>query len=169
MGVNYLGGGVTNVEKPSQYYEIIDKRNNVTKANPVSVAKKFDSVLKSVKTKGVYDSKVKPVSLIERNKLIKPTKIKVLTLAEQRIKSQAKISGTDIALKRLSKEMENQLYGMFWTMIDGARNSDHEGGFAEKLFRGPYLAEIVKTSSDAELGEIGEAIYRGLADKQIAK
>ena len=133
------------------------------------MAKKFDSVLKSVKTKGAYDSKAKPVSLIEGNKLVKSTKNKVLTLPEQRIKPQAKISGTDIALKRLSKEMENQLYGMFWTMIDSARNADHEGGFAEKLFRGPYLAEIVKTSSDAELGEIGEAIYRGLADKQIAK
>jgi hypothetical protein len=65
--------------------------------------------------------------------------------------------------------MENQLYGMFWTMIDSARDADHEGGFAEKLFRGPYLAEVVKTSSDAELGEIGEAIYRSLVENKSQK
>ncbi|PCJ26271.1 MAG: hypothetical protein COA94_05280 [Rickettsiales bacterium] len=70
--------------------------------------------------------------------------------------------GTKIALKRLSKEMENQLMGMFWVMIDNARENDPEGGFAEKMFRTPYLHEVVKSGADPELGEIGKAIYNNL-------
>ena len=55
MGVNYLGGGVTNIDKPAQHYQIIDERNKVTKANTVTGAKKFDSVLKKIQTKNVFD------------------------------------------------------------------------------------------------------------------
>jgi hypothetical protein len=161
MGVNYLGGGVTNIDKPAQHYQIIDERNKVKKTDAVSGTKKFDSVLKKFQTKNVSNARVK--------ELVNSSKIQVTTLAEQRAKSGTKVDGTDLALKRLSKEMENQLYGMFWTMIDSARDADHEGGFAEKLFRGPYLAEVVKTSSDAELGEIGEAIYRSLVENKSQK
>ncbi|MDP4708883.1 MAG: hypothetical protein NWS20_02625 [Rickettsiaceae bacterium] len=161
MGVNYLGGGVTNIDKPAQHYQIIDERNKVTKANTVTGAKKFDSVLKKIQTKNVSNSTAK--------ELVNSSKSKVSILAHQSSKSSVKSDGTDIALKRLSKEMENQLYGMFWTMIDSARDADHEGGFAEKLFRGPYLTEVVKTSSDAELGEIGEAIYRSLVENKSQK
>lgn len=161
MGVNYLGGGVTNIDKPAQHYQIIDERNKVTKANTVTGAKKFDSVLKKIQTKNVSNSTAK--------ELVNSSKSKVSILAHQSSKSSVKSDGTDIALKRLSKEMENQLYGMFWTMIDSVRDADHEGGFAEKLFRGPYLTEVVKTSSDAELGEIGEAIYRSLVENKSQK
>ena len=161
MGVNYLGGGVTNIDKPAQHYQIIDERNKVTKANTVTGAKKFDSVLKKIQTKNVSNSTAK--------ELVNSSKSKVSILAHQSSKSSVKSDGTDIALKRLSKEMENQLYGMFWTIIDSARDADHEGGFAEKLFRGPYLTEVVKTSSDAELGEIGEAIYRSLVENKSQK
>jgi len=161
MGVNYLGGGVTNIDRPAQHYQIIDERNKITKTDTVSGAKKFDSVLKKIQTKNVSNSTVK--------ELVNSSKTKLPTLAKQGVKSSVKVDGTDIALKRLSKEMENQLYGMFWTMIDSARDADHEGGFAEKLFRGPYLTEVVKTSSDAELGEIGEAIYRSLVEDKSQK
>jgi hypothetical protein len=78
--------------------------------------------------------------------------------------------GTNLALKKLAKEMEVQIMGMFFTLMDNAREVDPEGGFGEKLFRGQYLTEVVKGSADEELGEIGLAIYRNLVqDDNIKK
>ncbi len=78
--------------------------------------------------------------------------------------------GTNLALKKLAKEMEVQIMGMFFTLMDNAREVDPEGGFGETLFRGQYLTEVVKGSADEELGEIGLAIYRNLVqDDNIKK
>jgi hypothetical protein len=93
MGVNYLGGGVTNIDKPAQHYQIIDERNKVKKTDAVSGTKKFDSGLKKFQTKNVSNARVK--------ELVNSSKIQVTTLAEQRAKSGTKVDGTDLALKRV--------------------------------------------------------------------
>ena len=93
--VNYLGGGVTNIDRPAQHYQIIDERNKITKTDTVSCAKKFDSVLKKIQTKNVSNSTVK--------ELVNSSKTKLPTLAKQGAKSSVKVDGTDIALKRLKK------------------------------------------------------------------
>ena len=82
---------------------------------------------------------------------------------------QDKKVGTNLALKKLAKEMEVQIMGMFFTMMDNARETNPEGGFGEQLFRGQYLTEVVKGSADEELGEIGLAIYRNLVNDENIK
>ena len=77
--------------------------------------------------------------------------------------------GTNLALKKLAKEMEIQIMSMFFTLMDNAREANPEGGFSEQLFRGQYLTEIVKDSSSTELGEIGLAIYRNLVKEDNIK
>ena len=77
--------------------------------------------------------------------------------------------GTNLALKKLAKEMEIQIMGMFFTLMDNARETNPEGGFGEQLFRGQYLTEVVKDSSSTELGEIGLAIYRNLVKEDNIK
>ena len=77
--------------------------------------------------------------------------------------------GTNLALKKLAKEMEIQIMGMFFTLMDNARETNPEGGFGEQIFRSQYLTEIVKDSSSTELGEIGIAIYRNLVKEDNIK
>lgn len=212
------GGGVANVGKPAEYYEVIDRgKVNSSKEIPSSgeVAKsstthpnKFGKVLstqralneKQVKARSSVDSRVSRAQLaldkqVARSKAsIKPTRADMNSLinasgltndqVNQLMGSGAKGStkgvntpsglnddkiGTNLALKKLAKEMEVQIMGMFFTLIDNARETDPEGGFGEKLFRGQYLTEIVKDSADKELGEIGLAIYRNLVKEDNIK
>ena len=163
-GANYLGGGVVNAEKPAEHYRVIDQRknsasrpNSVTDSN-VNNAKIFDKSVKSDLVKRLEKSR--PTMKLDAKKSVNVNNVK----------SEKQKLGTDIALKTLSKEMESQLYGMFWNMIDGARETDPEGGFAEKMFRGPYLSEVVKGGTDEKLGDIGQAIYNELSgDKLLEK
>jgi hypothetical protein len=77
--------------------------------------------------------------------------------------------GTNLALKKLAKEMEVQIMGIFYELMDSARDVNPEGGFGEQLFRGQYLTEVVKGSSGEELGEIGLAVYRSLVKEDKIK
>ncbi len=178
-GANYLGGGVVNTGKPAEHYRTIDQRKN-SASRPGSVT---DSKINNAK---IFDKSVKS-NLVKRLESSRPTmnlgakknvnaKRPTMKLDAKKnvnvnsVKSEKQKLGTDIALKTLSKEMETQLYGMFWNMIDSARDTDPEGGFAEKMFRGPYLSEVVKGGSDEKLGDIGQAIYNELSgDKLLEK
>ena len=212
------GGGITNVGKPVEYYEIID-RNRVNSAKETSASDKaatassvhpnrFNKVLGAqkaanmapVKVKNPTNSRVaraqsalnaqiarakasvKPIqadmdSLINASGLTN-NQINQLIGAGQKGRAKGintpsglrddKI-GTNLALKKLAKEMEIQIMGMFFTLMDNAREANPEGGFGEQLFRGQYLTEIVKDSSSAELGEIGLAIYRNLVKEDNIK
>lgn len=212
------GGGVANVGKPAEYYEIID-RNKVNSArspsssdevaSPSSVhPNKFSKVLdaqraiseKQVKAKNSFNSRASKAQLaldkqLARSKAsVKPTQrdmnslISASGLTNDQVKqlmwdgskgkakgmnTPSKIeddkNGTNLALKKLAKEMEIQIMGMFYTLMDNAREANPEGGFGEKLFRGQYLTEIVKDSADKELGEIGIAIYRNLVKEDNIK
>ncbi len=213
------GGGVVNVGKPAEYYEIIDrsKANSAKEASSSSdgVAKpssvhpnKFGKVLgaqraineKQVQANNSANSRVNRAQLaldkqVAKSKAsVKPTRsdmnslIKASGLTNDQVNqlmgsgakglakgvnTPSKINddkiGTNLALKKLAKEMEVQIMGMFFTLIDNARETDPEGGFGEKLFRGQYLTEIVKDSADKELGEIGLAIYRNLVKEDNIK
>lgn len=212
------GGGVANVGKPAEYYQVID-RGKVNSSRDASSSgevsgsssvhpNKFGKVLgaqralneKQVKARNSVDSRVSRAQLaldkqVARSKAsIKPTRadmdslISASGLTNEQVKqlmgSGAKGSakgvntpsglnddkiGTNLALKKLAKEMEVQIMGMFFTLIDNARETEPEGGFGEKLFRGQYLTEVVKDSADAELGEIGLAIYRNLVKEDNIK
>ena len=91
------------------------------------------------------------------------------TETTQSLNPNIKEDGTDLAIKKLAKEMEVQIISMFFNMMDNARDAKPEGGFGEEMFRGKYLTEIVKSSSDDQLGELGLAIYDNLSNNKNIK
>lgn len=211
-------GGITNVGKPAEYYEIID-RNRVNSAKEASASGKaastsslhpnrFNEVLGAQKAANAAPVKVKNptnsrvaraqnalnAQVAKAKTSVKPTQADMDSLINASGLTNNQINqligagqkpgvkgvntpsglrndkiGTNLALKKLAKEMEIQIMGMFFTLMDNARESNPEGGFGEQLFRGQYLTEIVKDSSSTELGEIGLAIYRNLVKEDNIK
>ncbi len=211
-------GGVTNVGKPAEYYEIIDRNkvNSVKKSTSSDKAastssvnpNRFNEVLGAQKAVNTAPVKVKnPTNFrvaraqnalnaqVARAKAsVKPTQADMDSLINASGLTNNQINqligagrkggakgintpsglrddkiGTNLALKKLAKEMEIQIMGMFFTLMDNARETNPEGGFGEQLFRGQYLTEVVKDSSSTELGEIGLAIYRNLVKEDNIK
>jgi hypothetical protein len=208
------GGGVSNIGKPANYYEIIDKgktdaagkssekldtksinpnrfgkvldarksfdNKNVLNEAGNSRAEKVRSALNKQAAKmeaSVKASKVDMDALIKSSGLtsdqvseILGTNVQKNTLSanEPPLPSANKI-GTNLALKKLAKEMEVQIMGIFYTLMDNARDVNPEGGFGEQLFRGQYLSEVVKGSESDELGEIGLAVYNSLVVEESNK
>jgi hypothetical protein len=150
-----IGGGIANTGKPAEYYKIIDRNKPCSSKKIQHHPNKFSEVLKA--------KNISNINKIQNNQSFKET---------QKLKSSNTLNhfdkkdGTDFALKKLAKEVEIQMMSMFFTLIDNARDIDPEGGFGEKLFRGHHLTEMVKQSSNEELGEIGKAIYRNLVKKE---
>lgn len=211
-------GGITNIGKPAEYYEIID-RNKVNSAKGAAASDKasttsqvhpneFNKILgaqkaansSQIKGKNPTNSRATRAqnaleAQIAREKAsVRPTQADMDALisasgltndqvnqlmgagqneGSKGVNTPYKLNddkiGTNLALKKLAKEMEIQIMGMFFTLMDNARETDPEGGFGEKLFRGQYLTEIVKDSSSSELGEIGLAIYRNLVKEDNIK
>ena len=158
-GANYLGGGVTNLGKPAEYYEVIDQRKkDVTRTDTNNNENNFAKILKNSSINKTRNNPLIAGGHAIKNNLQNPNKI----ISDAEFEK----NGTNFALKKLSKEMEAQLYGMFWVMIDNAREVEAEGGFAEKMFRGAYITEVVKNGSDPELGEVGRAIYNSFAKEE---
>ena len=191
------GGGVTNIGKSPEYYKIIDQKK-AEKPNKFSeILDSNRAVLKngnninsrverakaaleaqSVRAKAsVAPSRVDMDSMIQASGLTNGQVGQLLgggagnraVSINTPLTPQDKKVGTNLALKKLAKEMEVQIMGMFFTMMDNARETNPEGGFGEQLFRGQYLTEVVKGSADEELGEIGLAIYRNLVNDENIK
>jgi hypothetical protein len=208
------GGGVLNVDRPANYYKVIDQRkvdagaksseglksqsvnfnrfgkmvearksiHNRSVSNEVSNsrAEKIRSALNLQVAK--MDASVKPTK-VDMDALIKTSGLtsdqvseflgnnvrnKISSVKAPAVQGRGK-DGTNLALKKLAKEMEVQIMGIFYELMDSARDVNPEGGFGEQLFRGQYLTEVVKGSSGEELGEIGLAVYRSLVKEDKIK
>ena len=193
------GGGVVNVGKAPEYYKVIDQGKTEKPSavlNPNKFSKILDSnnlkgamnsrvarAKEALEAQSARDKASAVPSRADIDSMIKASgltsdqvgqlmgggvKNKATSRNTQAIPSDKKV-GTNLALKKLAKEMEVQIMGMFYTMMDNAREVNPEGGFGEQLFRGQYLTEVVKSSEDEELGEIGLAIYRNLVQDDNMK
>ncbi len=76
-------------------------------------------------------------------------------------------NGTDLALRKISLEVEQQLYGILWNIVfTTADTDDSTGPNAAKLLMPELIAQIVTDISGDELGEIAESIYDHLKREQ---
>ena len=73
-------------------------------------------------------------------------------------------TGTEIALKELAKQFENQIYVMMWNRMC----KKEDGSLAERVWH-PQLIEAFVEAGDDELGEIGEAVYEQLLEEAKIK
>ena len=141
VNTNYFGGGVQNVERPAQYYEIIDQKKEIASTSQVP-ATEFAKILNQ-----------KNISI----------KDKQLNSNTTNINNMSQPSGTDIArIRGVAKQLTNQLYGFLWTQMAEGVNKNPAGGFGEEIFQKSLWPELVNSGSDGTLDELGEAIVRDL-------
>ena len=69
--------------------------------------------------------------------------------------------GTNIALKELAKQFENQIYAMMWNRLF---KKEDEGSLAMRVWH-PQLVEAFVEAGDNELGDIGECVYDQLLEE----
>jgi hypothetical protein len=88
--------------------------------------------------------------------------------SEQRKKLQTESrdldkNGTDLALRKVSLEVEQQLYAILWNIVFAtAITDDTYGPNALKMFGPELIAQMVTDARGEELGEIAESIYEHL-------
>ena len=73
-------------------------------------------------------------------------------------------NGTEIALKELAKQFENQIYLMMWNRMF----KKETGSLAARVWH-PQLIEAFVEAGDDELGEIGECVYEQLIEEAKQK
>lgn len=72
-------------------------------------------------------------------------------------------SGTDFALRKISLEVEQQLYGIMWNIVFATANTDDSyGPNAAKMLMPELISQMTVDASDGTLGEIAESIYEHL-------
>ena len=82
-------------------------------------------------------------------------------------KTASEPDGTDLArMKKVAKELTDQVYGFLWAQMAEGVNQNPEGGFGEAIFQKSLWPELVKNSTGNDLDEIGKAIVRDLVKQQ---
>ena len=67
--------------------------------------------------------------------------------------------GTNLAIKELAVEMEQQFLGIMWNSAFAASGQNFEGGLGEEIFSGELTNEIVKSSQGDKMSDIAQRIY----------
>jgi hypothetical protein len=73
-------------------------------------------------------------------------------------------NGTEIALKELAKQFENQIQIMMWNRMF----KKDSGSLASRVWR-PQLTEALVEAGSDELGDIGECVYEQLLEEAKQK
>jgi hypothetical protein len=68
-------------------------------------------------------------------------------------------NGTNIAIKDLAIDMEQQFLAYMWNLAFSSAASDANSSSGERIFQQELVDEIVKTANDGEMGEIAQDIY----------
>lgn len=68
-------------------------------------------------------------------------------------------NGTNIAIKELAMDMEQQFLAYMWNLAFSSAASGAAGGSGEVIFQQELVDEIIKTANDGEMGEIAQDIY----------
>jgi uncharacterized protein YnzC (UPF0291/DUF896 family) len=142
--VNYLGANPIPINIDTNRYQSQSKSQK-----PDS----FNEVLKSEKASSLKAQSEKALRLDKTGAFRK----KIGSDLEKT--AQVNGNGTDLALKKLASEMEQQFYSIMWNQAFATVGEDFEGGLAEELFRKELIAEMIKGASADEMGELAEAIY----------
>lgn len=78
-------------------------------------------------------------------------------------------TGTNLALKQLAIEYEEQIYGIMWNMIFESGDRDYQGGLGEEIFHKELVSEMQKYTNTGEMGPIAKSIYNDMVrNKQSA-
>jgi len=173
--INYLGGGTKNIERPVEYYKTIDERKN--EARRVDGSDKASEVFAKVLSKEqISNAKKQEGAKFTANKVVKSLedkaleKIKNINLNKtnsNRVNNRSEADGTDLArMKKVAKELTDQVYGFLWAEMAQGANKNPEGGFGETIFQKSLWPELVKNSAANDLDEVGEAIVRDLIKQQ---
>ncbi len=182
--INYLGGGVKNTGTPVEHYKVIDERKNEARkvegtikatevfAKALNKEKaKVNDVIKQEETKSAAN---KAVKALDKNS---PLNAKNVDPARGRngstptnlnqVNNKSEPDGTDLAhMKKVAKELTDQVYGFLWAQMAEGVNQNPEGGFGEAIFQKSLWPELVKNSTGNELDEVGKAIVRDLVRQQ---
>ena len=72
-------------------------------------------------------------------------------------------NGTNIAIKELAMDMEQQFLAYMWNLAFSSATSDSAGGPGEVIFQQELVDEVIRTANDGEMGEIAQDIYEEVA------
>ncbi len=180
--INYLGGGLKNTGTPIEHYKIIDERrsesrkvDNSAKASEVFAKalskEKINDAIKKNETESIANKAVKSLdkdsTLGARNIRLNKSGANVAPSLAKNGKTASEPDGTDLArMKKVAKELTDQVYGFLWAQMAEGVNQNPEGGFGEAIFQKSLWPELVKNSTGNDLDEIGKAIVRDLVKQQ---
>ena len=180
--INYLGGGLKKTGTPIEHYKIIDERrsesrkvDNSAKASEVFAKalskEKINDAIKKNETESIANKVVKSLdkdsTLGARNIRLNKSGANVAPSLAKNGKTAAEPDGTDLArMKKVAKELTDQVYGFLWAQMAEGVNQNPEGGFGEAIFQKSLWPELVKNSTGNDLDEIGKAIVRDLVKQQ---
>jgi len=116
--------------------------------------------------------KANELSTIDQKTITQQSKSKTneLSAIDQKKNKSADVNGTDLALKKVSREVEQQLYSILWGIIfstAGVDGSTNDGVNALKMFAPELLSKMVEDGMGEEFGEIANSIYQDLKRKQM--
>ena len=180
--INYLGGGLKNTRTPIEHYKVIDERRSEARkvdssaktsevfAKALSKEKINDAIkqegAKSVTNKA-FKSLDKDSILNARNIQLNKSGTNAAPSLVKNGKAGSEPDGTDLArMKKVAKELTDQVYGFLWAQMAQGVNQNPEGGFGEAIFQKSLWPELVKNSTGDDLDEVGRAIVRDLVKQQ---
>ena len=68
-------------------------------------------------------------------------------------------NGTNLAIKELAMDMEQQFQAYMWNLAFSSASSGSDIGSGEAVFQQELVDEIAKIANDGEMGEIAQNIY----------
>lgn len=180
--INYLGGGLKNTGTPIEHYKVIDERrsesrkvDNSAKTSEVFAKalskEKINDAIKQDETKSIANKAVKSLDKDSisgaKNIRLNKSGANVAPSLAKNGKTASEPDGTDLArMKKVAKELTDQVYGFLWAQMAEGVNQNPEGGFGEAIFQKSLWPELVKNSTGNDLDEIGKAIVRDLVKQQ---
>lgn len=180
--VNYLGGGIKNTGTPIEHYKIIDERRSEARRveSPVKSNEVFAKALSKeklnevIRQEGAKSIANKGVQSFDKDSALNPKNVITHKSGSNLSPSLVKngngglvADGTDLArMKKVAKELTDQVYGFLWTQMAQGVNQNPEGGFGEAMFQKSLWPELVKNSTGNDLDEMGKAIVRDLVKQQ---
>jgi hypothetical protein len=72
-------------------------------------------------------------------------------------------NGTNIAIKELAMDMEQQFLAYMWNLAFSSATSGATGGDGEVIFQQELVDEVIRTANDGDMGEIAQDIYEEVA------
>lgn len=70
-----------------------------------------------------------------------------------------KKGGTNLAIRKLAEEMEQQLLGVLWNSAFAASGQSYQGGLGEEIFRPELINETVKNLQGETMSDLAQRIY----------